>query len=440
MAHVNVERLSGLAHGLTALTTSTKGIARRLAETHAALGGPARTCAWHLVPQEIGISSNVAGNGITLSSSLTAAFRSHADDGGVLLGASAVRAGVSRFLCTLSHSNETSMFGHQSQVKIYCSAASITLTTGNRAGAWNMIEASVATSKTLTLSGVNKCTAASFNMVDVSGLGTCVIDTSHFLCAVGALTNVSVTTLTQTGKFAAFACFNNSTASYTNFSYGLYLSGCTRGISFDGVSPPAAAGNYGQTLDCTWLAVDPGSGGSFGAKLMFSNTDTSGYTLYGFGLRCRSYAASAVAVALNVSASAAVASSGQLIGGEFYLQNSSTFTIVGANQSTALHVKSWLAADCSPSASALWIDDESTTKATTQHMVDITMNGTIELDTVFHIYGGDPGADTFIHFDTCDLGTGAFVTSTASGGATRSYKIKCKVNASTTAYMSLYTD
>jgi hypothetical protein len=200
------------------------------------------------------------------------------------------------------------------------------------------------------------------------------------------------------------------------------------------------AGNYGNTLNTDWIALDPGSGGTFGAKLMFSNVDTSGYILYGLGLRCRSAAASAIAVGLNVSASAAIASAGQCIGGQFYLQNSGSYTIVGTYESTALYCKSVLAAACSPSASALWVDDESTTKATAQYMIDITMNGSVEIDKVFHIYGGDPGADTFIDFDTCDQGAGAFVTATASGGATRSHKIKCTVNGSTVGYMSLYTD
>lgn len=221
----------------------------------------------------------------------------------------------------------------------------------------------------------------------------------------------------------------------------LTFASATKGINFDGIVPPTAAGNYGQTLDCTWLGIDPGSGGTFGAKLMFSNIDTSGYVLYGLGLRCRSAAASAKVVALNVAASAAVASSGQVMGGEFYLQNSGSYTIVGGSgyPSTALHVKSVLAAACD-SASALWIDDESTTKPTTQYMVNITMNGSTEVDKVFHIYGGDPGADTFIDFDTCDQGAGAFVVATASGGATRSHRIKCTVNGSTVGYMSLYTD
>ena len=270
------------------------------------------------------------------------------------------------------------------------------------------------------------------------------------IARVGGHANITATT-----PLAGFLAFNNGTASIASgtlaafvssaasssypWAYGLYLSGCARGISFDGVIPPAAAGNYGQTLDCTWLAIDPGSGGSFGAKLMFSNTDTSGYCLYGLGLRSRSAAASAISVGLNVSASSAVASSGQVIGGQFYLQNSSTYTIVGVAESTALYCKSWLDAACSPIASSLWIDDESDTKATAQYMVDITMNGTIEIDDVFHIYGGAPGADTFIDFDTCDQGTGAFVVATASGGGTRSHSIKCRVNGSTVGYLSLYT-
>lgn len=212
-------------------------------------------------------------------------------------------------------------------------------------------------------------------------------------------------------------------------------------LDFSSITAPASAGNYGNTINSGWVSIDPGSGGSFGAKLMFSNTDTSGYVLYGFGLRCRSAAASAKVVGLNVSASAAVASSGQVIGGQFYLQNSGSYTIVGGSgyPSAALYCKSWLTAACDK-ASALWIDDESTTKPTTQYMVDITMNGSTEVDKVFHIYGGDPGADTFIDFDTCDQGAGAFVVATASGGATRSHRIKCTVNGSTVGYMSLYTD
>jgi hypothetical protein len=218
-------------------------------------------------------------------------------------------------------------------------------------------------------------------------------------------------------------------------------------ITIAPLSTPADAGNYGNTINTGWIAIDPGSGGSHGAKLMFSNTDASGYTLYGLSLRCRAYEAGACAVGLNVSASAAHAASGQLMAGEFYLQNSGSFTIVGANNShsTALHVKSWLTAACHPLASALWIDDESSTKADIQNMVGITMNGSVEIDNVFHIYGGDPGADTLFNFEVCDTGTGAFLTADSStfSALTNSYKIKCKVvNGTgdvTTAYLHLTT-
>jgi len=214
---------------------------------------------------------------------------------------------------------------------------------------------------------------------------------------------------------------------------------CPRGIVFDGIVPPASAGNYGQTLDCTWLAIDPGSGGSFGAKLMFSNTDQSGYTLYGLGLRCRSYYAGAVAVCLNVSASSAVAAGGQCIGGQFYLQNSGSYTIVGtgSSPSCALYCKTVLAAACGPSAASLWIDDESTTKATIQRMVDITMNGSIQLDEVFHVYGGDPGAAFLFNFDTCNQGAGAFCVPGATVAGTPSVKLKCKFG-TTTFYLQGY--
>jgi hypothetical protein len=216
------------------------------------------------------------------------------------------------------------------------------------------------------------------------------------------------------------------------------LTSSKHAISFSGLTCPAGAGNYGQVLDCSWVDVDPGSGGSFGAKLMFSNTDTSGYVLYGLGLRCRSAAASAKVVGFNVSASAAVASSGQVIGGQFYLQNSGSYTIVGGGgyPSTALYCKSWLAAACDK-ASALWIDDESSTKATTQYMVDITMNGSALIDDVFHIYGGDPGATNLFNFDTCNQGAGAFCVPGATVAGTPSVKLKCKFG-STTFYLQGY--
>ncbi|MFA5378035.1 MAG: hypothetical protein WC455_19950 [Dehalococcoidia bacterium] len=220
------------------------------------------------------------------------------------------------------------------------------------------------------------------------------------------------------------------------------------------VNPSTAptGGNWGETLNTVtksgtvlsngWYAITGHASAAFGAKLMFSNVGASASILYGLGLRCRSYVAGARAVCFNASGSAAVAASGQVMGGEFYLQNSGAYTIADPTglPSTALHVKSWLQAACSDAASALWIDDESSTKATSQYMVNITMNGSVEIDKVFHIYGGDPGADTFIDFDTCDQGAGAFVVATASGGATRSHRVKCTVNGTTVGYMSIYTD
>jgi hypothetical protein len=365
------------------------------------------------------------------------------DDGAAFAAFSAVRAGLFRTLVTTDQPNEASIFGIQGQLKIKCDANGTTLTTGNRAGSWNYCEMAGTTGQTITLQGPNKMTCGAFGMVDWDGVGALTISSGHILCGFGALTNITKTggTVTATGKIAAFASCNNASGSYRNWDYGLYLAGCTRGISFDGVEPPADAGNYGQTLDCTWLAVDPGSGGSHGAKLMFSNVDASGYCLYGLSLRCRAAAAGAIAVAFNASASAAIASSGQLMGGEFYLQNSGSYTIAGVYQSTALHVKSWLAAACSPSASALWIDDQSTTKATAQHMVDITMNGDIQLDNVFRVYGGTPGAAYLFEFNTCNQG-GGFHEPWGAHGTTPVGRLKVRdaSGAGADAYINLFAD
>lgn len=398
-------------------------------------------------------NSTTAGYGVELeNATYTAAFRVYSDDGGdALYPASGsipdVRGGLFRTLLTADQtSGNVRVHALVGQLKAYATSTSTAKWNNEQISAVHGYAELVRASGTMTLGGYG-VTAGVMATVETSG--TMTVNTNHVLAGVASISKLSATGLTQTGKTAALYTgvydatnWSDGSDARTKWAYGLYLSGCVRGISFDGVTPPTDAGNYGQTLDCTWLGVDPGSGGSFGAKLMFSNIDTSGYVLYGLGLRCRSAAASAKAVCFNASGSAAVASSGQVMGGEFYLQNSGSYTIVGGAgyPSTALHVKSWLAAACSPSASALWIDDESSTKATAQYMVDITMNGSVEIDKVFHIYGGDPGADTFIDFDTCDQGAGAFVTATASGGAIRSHRIKCTVNGTTVGYMSLYTD
>lgn len=195
-----------------------------------------------------GTFSSVAGVGIQLKSTRTSAYRVCADDGGTLLGESAVRAILGRTLVTISHSNETSIFGVQGQCKIKA-PLDCTLTTGNRAGTWSYIEIAGTATKTVTLSGSNKVTAGAFAMVDWDGTGALTLSSGHILAGVAALTNVTKTggTFTQTGIFAAFAAVNNSTASYSAFAYGLYLASgaittgvyvgdCTTGISVAGAS------------------------------------------------------------------------------------------------------------------------------------------------------------------------------------------------------------
>lgn len=207
---------------------------------------------------KLGAQANTAGSGLKLTSSTTSAMHVYADDGGVLLGETAVRAIRGRTLVTLSHSAETSIFGIQGQLKIQADA-DVTLTTGNRAGSWNYLEAAVASTKTLTLSGAYKFTAASFHMVEVSGAGTCVINTNHVLCAVAALSNTSVSTLTQTGKYAAFATVNNATGTYTNFTYMLYCGNCDNVLYF----PAASDFEHGAKI-ADGVAGDTGSEGTVG--------------------------------------------------------------------------------------------------------------------------------------------------------------------------------
>lgn len=172
----------------------------------------------------LGSSANTSGSGYALTSSLTKAIGAYADDNGTLYGAGAVRTAVFRNLITLSHSNETSIFGSQSQLKMK-PVASTTLTTGNRGGSWNYLEMAGTADTTITLSGTDKATCGAFAMVDWDGVGSLTLSSGHYLAAVAALTNVTSSggTFTQTGKFCAFVALNNSTTSYTKFRYGLYL-------------------------------------------------------------------------------------------------------------------------------------------------------------------------------------------------------------------------
>lgn len=172
----------------------------------------------------LGASANVYGSGYALTSSLTKAVGIYADDAGTLYGAGAVRAGVFRNLVTISHSNETSIFGVQGQLKIKAPLDCV-LTTGNRAGSWNYLELAGTNAKTITLSGADKATAGSFAMVDWDGVGALTLSSGHVLAGYAALTNVTKTggAFTQTGTFAAFAALNNATSSYSPFAVGVYL-------------------------------------------------------------------------------------------------------------------------------------------------------------------------------------------------------------------------
>jgi hypothetical protein len=173
---------------------------------------------------KVGASANVSGSAFALTATNTGALKVYADDAGTLLGESAVRAAQFRTLVTLSHSNETSIFGSQSQLKIKA-PLDCTLTSGNRAGSWNYLEIGGTLTKTVTLSGTSKATAGCFGMVDWDGVGSLTLSANHTLAGFAALTNITKTggTFTQTGKFAAFATLNNSSASYTAFGAGMFF-------------------------------------------------------------------------------------------------------------------------------------------------------------------------------------------------------------------------
>jgi hypothetical protein len=212
---VDGDTLALTALGCTGLSTLSGGIT---ASGAIGLTG-SKASVW-----TIGSNSSAAGSGFALTASATACLKVYCDDAGTLYGEAAVRNAVFRNLITVSHSNETSIFGGQGQLKIK-PVDSVTLTTGNRAGWWNYLEMAGTTGKTITLSGANKVTAGSFAMVDWDGTGALTLSSGHVLAGFAALTNVTKTggTFTQTGMFAGFALVNNTTASYSEFNAGVFF-------------------------------------------------------------------------------------------------------------------------------------------------------------------------------------------------------------------------
>ena len=83
-------------------------------------------------------ASLVAGSGILINSSRTAAHRIYGDDGGVALTAGAYRAGVARMLlATACSAGDISVYGHESQLRV---AADYSAATGVLGGQWGYLE------------------------------------------------------------------------------------------------------------------------------------------------------------------------------------------------------------------------------------------------------------------------------------------------------------
>lgn len=245
-----------------------------------------------------GASSSTSGSAKALTSSATSVFGVYADDGGTAIGASAVRAGQFRTLVTCSHSAEVSVFGSQSQLKIK-PVLDTTLTSGNRAGSWNYLEMAGTATKTITLSGSQKATAACFGMVEWDGVGALTLSSGHTLGAFVALTNVvsSGGTFTQTGKFAAFAAVNNATASYSKFRYGLYIPMESAVEGFRIGESSSSADGSGIPLSATYTAAarihaDTGSAAlrasntrAFHARYLIGTAPTAGANVSAYGVQ-----------------------------------------------------------------------------------------------------------------------------------------------------------
>jgi hypothetical protein len=232
----------------------------------------------------------------------------------------------------------------------------------------------------------------------VSGVGA--TKTALFDLASGTGTNTSILRLT-------------STSGGTNTNAILITGALTYGINF--TTPTfAASGNYGCLINSPWIDIPGGSG--FGAKLMFQNTAAT--VLYGLGLRCRTSVAGGIAVGLNVSASTHVAASGGVQAIQGYCQIDSTYTVAAGstNASCALYGKTLSAATCAAILSSLWVDEGSTTKATTHYLANFTLNGgAITLDAIFHVYAGTQTASKLFSLEgSCGVSAGS--TKSTPGG------------------------
>lgn len=254
----------------------------------------------------------------------------------------------------------------------------------------------------ISLSG-NSTTALSISGTNTTGITISGTATTGMTVSSTSTTGVSITGTKTT------ALSINSTA-----TTALLISGAlTKGIDF--TTPTfAASGDYGCLINSPWISIPGGSG--FGAKLMFSNSAAT--VLYGLGICCRTAYAAGKAVGLNVTASTAVASSGGIQAIQGHCQIAPTFTVAAGstNASCALYGKSLAQAACAAVLSSLWIDEGSTTKATTHYLANFTMNGgAIVLDAVFHVYGGTQTASKLFSLEGgCGVSAGS--TKSTPGG------------------------
>ena len=94
------------------------------------------------------------GKGTTLSSTRTSALRTYTDDGGVVVGATNLRAAAFRLLNTKDTLLECTQSGSCSQIKIYRASGAVDLGVNARySGAWGYVEMAVSAASSATITG-----------------------------------------------------------------------------------------------------------------------------------------------------------------------------------------------------------------------------------------------------------------------------------------------
>jgi hypothetical protein len=174
---------------------------RRVAATHAEVGGPARLCDFSFIGHEVGQHSNTVGNAIAISSSRTAGNRFHGDDAGNVISSGNLRNVLSRLLLTAEHTGG-SLASICAQTKLY---NGVDFDGSYVCGLYGYLEIAGASDFNLDSAGHAACAIRA--RVECAGNVNIQLADTYLAGVYAELNTTGAFTVTQTGFLAAYvAC------------------------------------------------------------------------------------------------------------------------------------------------------------------------------------------------------------------------------------------